>query len=104
MIQRRWAHEQTRRSYPDFVRCLDQLHPEDVVWQPYTQAAVFARAPLGLSSWCGANAEIWLTTAPLVYDIYIEPYCPDRVMRQFGLRQPFPIPSPLHRVPRQDHG
>src|SRR5437764_250587 len=42
-------------------------------------------------------------TATLVYDIAVEAHCPDRVMRQFGLRQPFSLPPPLDRVPQHDH-
>ena len=95
---------QTRRSYPDFIQELDQLQRDDVVWELYMASAVATRAPLELSSWCGANSGLWLTTAPLVYNIFIEPHCSDRVMRQFGFPQSFPLPAPLHRVPRQDHG
>jgi len=90
---------QTRRSYLDFVRELDSLHPDDVVWDPYNNAIMAARAPFGLSSWCGANPGLWLTKVALVYDISNEPHCPNRVMRQFGQQQMFPLPTPLHRVP-----
>jgi hypothetical protein len=103
ILQRHWAPSQTRRSYPEFIRELDQLQPDDMVWEPYSAEAIGARAPLGLAGWCGANPGLWLTRAALVYDIYVEPHCPDRVMRQFGLRQLFPLPAPLNRVPRQDH-
>ena len=51
------------------------------------------RAPGGLSSHCSTNASLWFTTAVLVYDIAVEAYCPWRVMRQFGQRQEFPVPS-----------
>ena len=103
-LQRSWAHIQIKRSYPDFIRELDQLQPDDVIWEPYTTPAITARAPLGLSAWCGANPGLWLTTTGLVYDIFVELHCPDRVMRLFGLRQAFHLPAPLHRVPRHEHG
>ena len=58
---------------------------------------VATRAPAGLSSHCSANASLWLTSAVLVYDIAVEAYCPWRVMRQFGQRQEFPVPTALER-------
>jgi Plant mobile domain len=84
---------------------LDLLDTSDVLWEPYSDAAVAYRAPLGLSSWCTANQAYWLTTTPMVYDHCIEPHCSDRVMRQFGYRQPFPIAfaSTFDRVTRHDH-
>jgi hypothetical protein len=36
ILQRHWAPSQTRRSYPEFIRELDQLQPDDVVWEPYS--------------------------------------------------------------------
>ncbi|XP_039832723.1 uncharacterized protein LOC120693371 [Panicum virgatum] len=44
-----------------------------------------------------------MTTAALVYDVAVEAHCPDRVMRQFGRRQSFPVSSALDRVQRHDH-
>ena len=92
-----------RRAYPDFVRDLDRLTPEDVVWEPYTAVRVGSRAPLGLSSRCTASQDMWYTTAVLVYDIAVEPHCPHRVMRQFGLRQLFPSSGTFDRITRNDH-
>nr|ABA99130.1 retrotransposon protein, putative, Ty3-gypsy subclass [Oryza sativa Japonica Group] len=87
---RRYAHVQVRRGYPDFVFEFDRLQPSDVIWEPYTEEAVAARAPLGLSSLCTRDQAYWLTILPMVFDIFVEPHCPQRVMRQFGLRQVFP--------------
>ncbi|KAG2550653.1 hypothetical protein PVAP13_9KG338157 [Panicum virgatum] len=44
-----------------------------------------------------------MTTATLVYDAAVEAHCPDRVIRQFGRRQSFPVSSALDRVQRHDH-
>nr|ABF96574.1 retrotransposon protein, putative, Ty3-gypsy subclass [Oryza sativa Japonica Group] len=102
--QRRWAHVQVRRSYPEFVMEFDRLLPTDVVWEPYSAAATQARAPLGLSTLCTRDHAYWTTTVPMVFDIYVEPHAPFHVMRQFGFRQPFPVPFPttvpaaVHRV------
>ncbi|MFW8286868.1 hypothetical protein ACOICX_27155, partial [Klebsiella pneumoniae] len=90
MMQRRYAHVQVRRGYLDFVFEFDRLQPSDVIWEPYTEEAVAARAPLGLSSLCTRDQAYWLTILPMVFDIFVEPHCPQRVMRQFGLRQVFP--------------
>ena len=84
-LQRTWAHVQARRAYPVYIWELDQLSPDDVVWEPYSVAAVASRAPLSLSSVCTDNQGLWMTTTAMVFDIAVEPHCPDRVMRQFSL-------------------
>ncbi|WVZ90564.1 hypothetical protein U9M48_036855 [Paspalum notatum var. saurae] len=101
--ERTWANEQARRTYPSFVVALDRLVAEDVIWEPYSAAAVGSRAPYELSSLCTSNETLWYTTASLVYDIYIEPHCPHRAMRQFGYAQQFPVPRVIDRVTPQDH-
>ena len=68
----------------------DRLTPEDIVWEPYYELAITTQA-------------FWMTTIALVYDVYIEAHCPDRVRRQFGQRQLYPVPSALDRVQRHDH-
>jgi len=102
-LQKTWAHVQTRRSYPEFVAEFDRLTPEDIVWEPYSPSAIAARAPLGISSVCTQDKGLWMTTAALVYDVAVEAHCPDRVMRQFGQRQSFPVSSALDRVQHHDH-
>ncbi|XP_066166165.1 uncharacterized protein [Oryza sativa Japonica Group] len=99
---RRYAHVQVRRGYPDFVFEFDRLQPSDVIWEPYTEEAVAARAPLGLSSLCTRDQAYWLTILPMVFDIFVEPHWPQRVMRQFGLRQVFPG-NVQPTVPPADH-
>nr|CAE01929.2 OSJNBb0085C12.3 [Oryza sativa Japonica Group] len=105
--QRRWAHVQVRRSYPEFVMEFDRLLTTDVVWEPYSAAATQARAPLGLSTLCTRDQAYWMTTVPMVFDICVEPHAPFRVMWQFGFRQPFPVPFPttvpaaVHRYSRK---
>nr|ABG22009.1 transposon protein, putative, Mutator sub-class [Oryza sativa Japonica Group] len=99
---RRYAHVQVRRGYPDFVFEFDRLQPSDVIWEPYTEEAVAARAPLGLSSLCTRDQAYWLTILPMVFDIFVEPHCPQCVMRQFGLRQVFPG-NVEPTVPPADH-
>nr|CAH66312.1 OSIGBa0135K14.9 [Oryza sativa] len=59
---------------------------------------------------CGAvvrDQACWMTMVPMVFDICVEPHAPFRVMRQFGFRQPFPVPFPttvpaaVHRYSRK---
>nr|ABG22596.1 Transposable element protein, putative, MuDR [Oryza sativa Japonica Group] len=97
-----WCRRGVRRGYPDFVFEFDRLQPSDVIWEPYTEEAVAARAPLGLSSLCTRDQAYWLTILPMVFDIFVEPHCPQRVMRQFGLRQVFPG-NMQPTVPPSDH-
>jgi len=94
---------QVRRVYPEFVKEFDRLHADDVIWEPYSGDRIVVRAPLGLSSLCSRDGHLWLTTTPLVYDYMVEPHCPDRVMRQFGFAQPWPIPRGPPRVPANMH-
>jgi hypothetical protein len=99
-----WAHRQVRKAYPQFVPKFDRMRPQDVIWTPYTAAAAQTRAPHGLSSLCTRDETYWLTKANLVFDIIVEPYCVERVMRQFGRRQHFPpLPRGFQAVPRSVH-
>jgi hypothetical protein len=99
-----WAHRQVRKAYPQFVSEFDRMRPQDVIWTPYTAAAIQTCAPHGLSSLCTRDEEYWLTKANLVFDILVEPYCVEQVMRQFGQRQHFPLlPRAFQAVPRNVH-
>ena len=44
-MQTSYAHEQTKRTYKDFVGQFDSLTDADVRWTPYSEAAVAGRAP-----------------------------------------------------------
>jgi hypothetical protein len=56
-----------------------------VRWTSYALAIVAARAPHGLSTLCSRVQAYWLTRRRLVFDIYVEEYIVQWVMRQFGL-------------------
>jgi hypothetical protein len=101
ILQMSWAHRQVRKAYPQFVSEFDRLRPQDVIWTPYTAAVVQTRAPYRLSSLCTRDETYWLTKANLVFDIDMEPYCVERMMRQFGRRQHFSLlPRASQAVPR----
>ena len=74
---------QTRKSYHDFVGQFDALVDTDVRWTRYTAADIYARAPSGLSSLCLRDHEYRMMRKPILYDIHIEEYHVNRVMRQF---------------------
>jgi hypothetical protein len=93
ILQMSWAHRQVQKAYPQLMSEFDRMRPQDVIWTPYTAAAIQTRVPHGLSSLCTRDEEYWLTKANLVFDILVEPYCIERVMRQFGRRQHFPLLS-----------
>jgi hypothetical protein len=90
-LQLSWT-EQTRRSYLDFVSEIDTLTDREVIWQPYTDALVAARALQGLSSLCFRDRDFWMTKTSLIHDMYVEEYHAERVLRQFGLYQASPVP------------
>jgi hypothetical protein len=57
-----------------------------------------------LSSLCTLDKAYWLTKANLVFDIVVEPYCVEQVMRQFERRQHFPLlPRAFQAVPCSVH-
>ena len=58
-----------------------------MVWQPYT-AEIVAQLP----AYCYAGRDIWRSTSPLIAFDVVEWHRPDRVLRQFGLRQSIPLP------------
>ena len=91
------------RALPEFLRELDHLSLDDVLWEPYTVARVQSRAPRGLAPLCYQGQGLWMTTATLVYDIAIEPHMPHRVMRQFGMCQTYPVERVFDRVSRTNH-
>ena len=86
-MQPSWVGMQTRKPYPDFAGQFDALMDMDVRWTPYSAVDIDARAPSGLSSLCLHDTEYWMMRKPILYDIHIEEYHVNRVMRQFGLYQ-----------------
>jgi hypothetical protein len=73
--------EQTRRSYLDFVRQIDNLTNVEVIWQPFTNTLHTACAPQGLSSLCFWDCEFWMMKMSLVHEMYVEEYHVECVMR-----------------------
>ncbi|XP_021599298.1 serine/threonine-protein phosphatase 7 long form homolog [Manihot esculenta] len=64
---------------------LDRLLPEQVIWEPYTDALIES-----LPEYCRQGREIWRAVVPLICFHIVEWHQPDRVMRQFGMQQHIP--------------
>ena len=101
-MQPSWVGMQTRKSYPDFVGQFDALVDANVRWTPYTAADIYARAPSGLSSLCLWDHEYWMMRKPILYDIHVEEYHINWVIRQFGVYQQTPV-SIVHSVEPHVH-
>ncbi|KAL6845127.1 hypothetical protein ACP4OV_024622 [Aristida adscensionis] len=102
----RWVGARTQSE--NATRCLKQYRDElnlqrvdQVKWEPYLHEESSSLPPL-----CTKDADLWLTQAPLINFPIVEMYLPERVMRQFGLRQCIPPPfrptlQSLHRISRR---
>jgi len=102
----RWVGARTQSE--NATRCLKQYRDElnlqrvdQVKWERYLQIERSTLPPL-----CTRDADLWLTQAPLINFPIVEMYLPERVMRQFGLRQCIPPPfrptlQSLHRISRR---
>ena len=104
VVQRRFAHSQMRNCYEPFNEQFDILSSGAVIWRPYTQAKKKAIYPGGMSDLCTRDRAYWMTKSKIVFDICVEEMAQQRVMRQFGLRQPaLPLSTEEH-VPPNIHG
>jgi len=102
----RWVGARTQsdnatRSLKQYRDELNLQRVDQVKWEPYLFVESSALPPL-----CTRDADLWLTQAPLINFPIVEMYLPERVMRQFGLRQCIPPPfrptlQTLHRISRR---
>ena len=70
-----------------------------IVWEPYTHT-------LGsLPAYCTAGQHIWRAEVPLIFFWIVEWHHPERVLRQFGMKQPVPsvvdTSTTLHKISLQ---
>lgn len=65
---------------------LDQQQPGQFRWMPYDEDEAWAELP----SYCTAGAGVWMAEVPLICFEIVEWHLPQRVMRQFGMRQDIP--------------
>ncbi|KAK9103756.1 hypothetical protein Sjap_021010 [Stephania japonica] len=96
----RWRHalETTGTSMhvlTKYREMIDMQTPEEVIWEPYPETVI-----RDLPANCSSGRGIWRTKAPLIFFCVVEMYNPDRVMRQFGLKQRIP---PLTNTSKELH-
>jgi hypothetical protein len=93
-----------RNCYPAFTEQFDVLREDSVIWAPYTDRAIEARFPYGISLLCTRDDAYWMTKAKIVFDISVEVMAQQRVMRQFGWSQMVEPPAAEEPLPRVVHG
>ncbi|KAL3506966.1 hypothetical protein ACH5RR_032348 [Cinchona calisaya] len=71
---------------------LDGLKEGEFIWRPYTPE-ITAQMP----SYCLSGQGIWHTVSPLICFSIVEWHLPNRVMRQFGLKQTTPTQCDTRR-------
>ncbi|XP_058216841.1 protein MAIN-LIKE 1-like [Rhododendron vialii] len=89
---RRWClHSESGTSVQHYWRVLDNLLVDEVIFYPYKDRRQNV-------------SEIAFYTGPIRAMSYVEPYLPDRVLRQFGLLQRIPAdPIAPQRASRGQH-
>ncbi|CAN0899468.1 Serine/threonine-protein phosphatase 7 long form homolog [Linum grandiflorum] len=101
----RWRSPVIRRDNP--IRALflyrdqiDQLTEDQMIWQPYTSESLAT-----VSDICLRDQHVWRMVAPLICFDIIEWHHPERVLRQFGIRQGIPelcdTDARLHSIDRR---
>ena len=73
-----------------------------IIWEPYTHT-------LGsLPAYCTVGQHIWWAEVPLIYFWIVEGHHPERVFRQFGMKQPVPLlvnmSTNLHKISSKVNG
>ncbi|XP_065635669.1 uncharacterized protein LOC112039532 [Quercus suber] len=63
---------------------LASLRPNQIVWEPYRN---YLRS---LPAYCKAGQHIWRSIVPLIHIWVVEDHHPERVLRQFGMKQGIP--------------
>lgn len=90
-----YASHVNTTNYNQVVQDLDFLQEDCVDWEPYSQVRMMEVATGGqISASCTAGSPFWLTKCFLLYMHAVEVYSPERVLRQFGFEQMFPLPPP----------
>ncbi|KAL0006209.1 hypothetical protein SO802_013770 [Lithocarpus litseifolius] len=85
----RWKGAKITTEHPTHVLCayrvsLASLRPNQIVWEPYQN-------DLGsLPAYCTAGQHIWRSIVPLIHFWVVEGHHPERVLRQFGMKQGIP--------------
>lgn len=100
---KRWATNVVRGCYPEYHQQFELLEESSITWNPWTIAhmeSVWGIQPITAD--CTRDFGFWMTRCNLLFMWMVEPYNPERVMRQFGLFQEVPPPLP-RRVDDRTH-
>uniref|UniRef100_K3YRP1 Aminotransferase-like plant mobile domain-containing protein n=1 Tax=Setaria italica TaxID=4555 RepID=K3YRP1_SETIT len=81
------SHTRLDRAYLDYINEIDALTAHSVNWQPYDADDPL---PFPLSFMCAMDDDIYRMVCPLICFYAVEYHLPDRVARQFGMRQIWP--------------
>ncbi|XBI01870.1 hypothetical protein VPH35_130541 [Triticum aestivum] len=109
--RKHWSPSIAKNCYPIYHQQYEALNESVVTWNPWTQEhvqMVFNIRPItpGMLT----DSAIWLTHCYLLFMWCVEPYNPERVMRQFGLYQEIPPPflrctdEETHKLSNMGHG
>ncbi|KAK9992258.1 hypothetical protein SO802_027243 [Lithocarpus litseifolius] len=85
----RWKGAKITTEHATHVLCayrmsLASLRPNQIFWEPY-------RNYLGsLPAYCTSGQHIWRSIVPLIHFWVVEGHHPERVLRQFGMKQGIP--------------
>uniref|UniRef100_K4ALW7 Uncharacterized protein n=1 Tax=Setaria italica TaxID=4555 RepID=K4ALW7_SETIT len=89
------GHTRLERAYLDYINELDMLTAYSLNWQPYEGEGAL---PFAVSVMCVSDDDLYRMKCPLVCFYAVEFHMPDRVARQFGIRQIWPTPAISTRV------
>ncbi|XP_012702784.1 serine/threonine-protein phosphatase 7 long form homolog isoform X1 [Setaria italica] len=97
------SHTRLDRAYLDYINEIDALTAHSVNRQPYEGEDAL---PFTVSFMCGLDDDLYMMKCPLICFYAVEYHLPDRVARQFGMRQIWPTPATstsveLHSVDRK---
>ncbi|KAH0765353.1 hypothetical protein KY285_001224 [Solanum tuberosum] len=77
----------TKHVLKVFRDAFDSMTEDQFIWEPYSDELIES-----LPDYCRIGRDIWRVRAPIFCWDVVEVYLPDRVMRQFGLKQMIPTP------------
>ncbi|KAK9995441.1 hypothetical protein SO802_020127 [Lithocarpus litseifolius] len=85
----KWKGAKITTEHPTHVlhayrMSLASLRPNQVVWEPYRNYLD------SLPAYCTAGQHIWRSVVPLIHFWVVEGHHPERVLRQFGIKQGIP--------------
>ena len=87
----RWP-DSVRRTVSTYRKLFEDIRAGEVTWQPY--AEYLDEEKEYTTPQMDHDKPLWLAKVPLIHFWMVEWHLPDRVMRQFGLRQTISPPRP----------